>query len=163
MNLLRAMGVTPGGRVVEVGSGPGWVTEILLALGYEVDAVEPSEDMIAIAKERIAHARAHYHLGPLPRADFHVEPHVPEHADVLLSFIPVHRPPARPWVWRLAGNMRPGRTPPRNTICVSADHARRHGVASFVHNGVPPDEFRFEPRKGDHDLFLGRPIWLRRA
>jgi glycosyltransferase involved in cell wall biosynthesis len=39
---------------------------------------------------------------------------------------------------------------------VSADHARRHGLESFVHNGVPPDEFRFEPAKGDYDLFLGR-------
>src|ERR1700720_2632979 len=29
MNLLRAMAITPRGRVLEVGSGPGWGTEIL--------------------------------------------------------------------------------------------------------------------------------------
>jgi SAM-dependent methyltransferase len=74
MNLLRAMGITPRGRVLEVGSGPGWVTEILLALGYEVDAVEPSADMIAIARERVDHARRHYRLGDSPRAEFHAEP-----------------------------------------------------------------------------------------
>src|ERR1700688_706916 len=74
MNLLRAMGITPKGRVLEVGSGPGWVTEILLALGYDVDAVEPSADMIAIARERVDHARRHYHLGDSPRAEFHAEP-----------------------------------------------------------------------------------------
>ncbi len=74
MNLVRAMGITPKGRVVEVGSGPGWVTEILLALGYEVDAVEPSADMIAVARERVGHARQHYHLGDSPRVEFHAEP-----------------------------------------------------------------------------------------
>src|SRR6202043_279472 len=74
MNLLRAMAITPRGRVLEVGSGPGWVTEILLALGYDVDAVEPSADMIAIARERVADARRHYHLGDSPRAEFHAEP-----------------------------------------------------------------------------------------
>ena len=88
--------------------------------------------------------------------EFAIEPHIPAGTDVLLSFVPVHRPPAAPWVWRLAGNMKPGRRPPANTICVSADHARRHGIESFVHNGVSPDEVRFEPAKGDYDLFLGR-------
>jgi len=74
MNLLRAMAIPPGGKVAEVGSGPGWVTEILLALGYEVDSIEPSEDMIAIARERIEHARRHFHLGDTPRAGFYAEP-----------------------------------------------------------------------------------------
>jgi SAM-dependent methyltransferase len=74
MNLLRAMAITPKGRVLEVGSGPGWVTEILLALGYEVDAVEPSEEMIAIARVRVEHARRHFRLGDTPRADFHSQP-----------------------------------------------------------------------------------------
>jgi SAM-dependent methyltransferase len=74
MNLLRAMGITPRGRVLEVGSGPGWVTEILLALGYEVDALEPSADMIAVARERIEQARRHHHLAASPRVEFHAEP-----------------------------------------------------------------------------------------
>lgn len=74
MNLLRAMDITTAGKVVEVGSGPGWVTEILLALGYEVDALEPSEEMLAIARERVAHARRHFRLGEAPRSGFHAEP-----------------------------------------------------------------------------------------
>jgi SAM-dependent methyltransferase len=74
MNLLRVMGITPRGKILEVGSGPGWVTEILLALGYEVDALEPSEDMISVARERVDHARRHYHLAESPRAEFHAEP-----------------------------------------------------------------------------------------
>lgn len=74
MNLLQAMAITPSGKVAEVGSGPGWITEILLALGYEVDAIEPSEEMIAIAQDRVAHARQHFRLGETPRSGFYAEP-----------------------------------------------------------------------------------------
>ena len=59
LNLLRAMDVTPRGRIVEVGSGSGWVTEILLGLGFEVEALEPSEDMIRVARDRIASHTRH--------------------------------------------------------------------------------------------------------
>jgi hypothetical protein len=37
MNLLRAMEVPAGGRILEIGSGPGWVTELLMLLGYEAE------------------------------------------------------------------------------------------------------------------------------
>lgn len=56
LNLLQAMRIAPRGRILEVGSGPGWVTEILASLWFEVVAVEPSTDMIAIARERLAAA-----------------------------------------------------------------------------------------------------------
>jgi 2-polyprenyl-3-methyl-5-hydroxy-6-metoxy-1,4-benzoquinol methylase len=71
LNLLKAMAVPPGGRILEVGSGPGWVTETLVTLGYEVDAIEPSEDMIGIARERVASRVRHHHLQNPPRATFH--------------------------------------------------------------------------------------------
>jgi SAM-dependent methyltransferase len=73
LNIIRAMGIAPGGRVLEVGSGPGWVTEILMALGYAVDALEPSTDMIAVARQRIASARSHYRLNEPPPVEFHAE------------------------------------------------------------------------------------------
>ena len=37
LNILQVMAVPAGGRVLEIGSGPGWVTEILLMLGFTVD------------------------------------------------------------------------------------------------------------------------------
>lgn len=73
LNLLKAMDITPGGRVLEVGSGPGWVTEILMSLGFEVDGIEPAEDMIAVAQERIAATRQHHRLVAPPRVEFHCE------------------------------------------------------------------------------------------
>jgi SAM-dependent methyltransferase len=54
LNLLGAMRVPPRGRILEVGSGASWLTEILVGLGYEVYALEPSEDMIVAARQRIA-------------------------------------------------------------------------------------------------------------
>ena len=74
MNLLRVMGITPRGHILEVGSGPGWVTEILVALGYSVDALEPSETMIAVAGERLEAARNHFHLQGAPQVRFYAEP-----------------------------------------------------------------------------------------
>ncbi|HEV3022624.1 MAG TPA: class I SAM-dependent methyltransferase [Pirellulales bacterium] len=74
LNILRAMALPARGRVIEVGSGPGWVTEILLMLGYEVDAVEPSEAMIRVAKERIAACHAHFRQPHTPRVRFHCQP-----------------------------------------------------------------------------------------
>ena len=70
LNLLEAMDVPQRGRILEVGSGSGWVTEMLLGLGFEVDAIEPSEDMIQIAQERIA-SRAHHPTVNLSRARFY--------------------------------------------------------------------------------------------
>lgn len=60
LNLIQAMRITPRGRVLEVGSGPGWLTEILALLRFEVVAVEPAAEMIAIAKERLAAAEKHF-------------------------------------------------------------------------------------------------------
>jgi len=62
LNLLEAMRISHRGLVLEVGSGPGWVTEILLLLGFRVLAIEPAADMVEIARERLAAARAKHHL-----------------------------------------------------------------------------------------------------
>lgn len=60
LNILEAMNLAPGSRILEVGSGPGWITEILLMLGFSVDALEPSQDMIKIAQERCRSLAFHY-------------------------------------------------------------------------------------------------------
>jgi 2-polyprenyl-3-methyl-5-hydroxy-6-metoxy-1,4-benzoquinol methylase len=62
LNLLEIMRIPKNGKVLEVGCGPGWITEILLCLGYQIDAIEPSEDMIEIAEYRKAKCIDHYKL-----------------------------------------------------------------------------------------------------
>jgi SAM-dependent methyltransferase len=74
MNLLRVMELPPGGRVLEVGSGPGWLTEILVGLGFHVTAVEPSAAMIRLARRRLE-LFARHHRVPEPLAvEFRCEP-----------------------------------------------------------------------------------------
>lgn len=70
-NLLRAMEVPFGGRMLEVGSGPGWVTEILLGLGYAVDGIDPSEDMVRLANERVQCFFQHHRIKDRPHVNFH--------------------------------------------------------------------------------------------
>jgi len=71
LNLLGAMAIPFRGRVLEVGSGPGWISEILMSLGYEVEGIEPSKEMIAIARERIEAAVHHHRIASPPRVTYH--------------------------------------------------------------------------------------------
>ncbi len=87
---------------------------------------------------------------------FDIQAVLPRDIDILCAFSPLHVAPRVPWIWRLAGNRRPGQACPPNTLFVSADHARRHSGRAFVYNGVDPREYPFQPVKTDFDLFLGR-------
>jgi SAM-dependent methyltransferase len=51
-------GLVPGSRVVEVGSGTGKLTELLVARELRVDAVEPGPNMIAAARRRLGDTAA---------------------------------------------------------------------------------------------------------
>lgn len=54
INTVQAMRLPARALIVEVGSGPGWLTQILVGLGYRVIAVEPSSTMNQLARERVA-------------------------------------------------------------------------------------------------------------
>ncbi len=72
MNLLKVMEIPGGGRILEVGSGPGWLTELLMLLGYEVDAIEPCGDLVKVAQERIEGASRLFRISDRPRVEFHL-------------------------------------------------------------------------------------------
>jgi len=71
LNLIESMGLKSGDTVLEVGSGSGWVTEILVLLGCSVHALDPAEDMHAIAKERLVGLKTHYKKESLPLIVYH--------------------------------------------------------------------------------------------
>ncbi len=84
-------------------------------------------------------------------------PYLPPDADVLHSHVALRRPPAGiPTLWTLHGNAAPGEVLAPGAVAISADHARRHGLTRWVHNGLDPAEYTFAPTKGASDLFLGR-------
>jgi len=63
LNALRKMELSPQSRIVEVGAGAGWATEILASLLYRVDCVEPAASMIEVAKARV-HSHLEHHGVP---------------------------------------------------------------------------------------------------
>ena len=84
-------------------------------------------------------------------------PFMPNGADIVHAHFPLKQPPTNvPCVQTLHGNWKPGVPLPPNTIFLSRDHAKRHGSATFVYNGLDPAEFIFRRRKEQWDLFLGR-------
>lgn len=60
------------------------------------------------------------------------------------------------WIFTLHGNDPHPETLPAHTVCISADHARRHQRSLFVYNGIDPDEFVFQEKKQDHLLFFSK-------
>jgi SAM-dependent methyltransferase len=65
---LERGNLSAGARVLEVGSGTGKLTELLVERHLVVDAVEPGKNMIAAARNRIARNRA----GEAARVTFHL-------------------------------------------------------------------------------------------
>lgn len=80
----------------------------------------------------------------------------PADADIVHAHFPVPRPPDRPFLQTLHGNLKAGEAVCPNTVFLSHDHARRHGSATFVYNGVDPADYSYSDRKEPWDLFLGR-------
>lgn len=62
----------------------------------------------------------------------------------------------KPWIYTLHGNSTEPECLPKNTVCISADHAKRHGREVFVYNGIDPDEFVFQETKKNHLLFFSK-------
>jgi ubiquinone/menaquinone biosynthesis C-methylase UbiE len=61
---IKRGGLAAGSRVLEVGCGTGKLTELLVARGLRVDAVDPGPNMIATAQRRLGHTHAvTFHLG----------------------------------------------------------------------------------------------------
>jgi SAM-dependent methyltransferase len=62
-----------GARVLDVGCGPGWLSEFLARCGYAVTGVDISPDMVEIARERVAGIGE---IGPglEAQAEFHAMP-----------------------------------------------------------------------------------------
>jgi ubiquinone/menaquinone biosynthesis C-methylase UbiE len=61
---VELAGLSPGARVVEVGSGTGKLTEELVGCGLRVEAVEPGSNMIEAARRRVSDSDlVRFHLG----------------------------------------------------------------------------------------------------
>ena len=71
LNILQEMKLPLRARILEIGSGSGWVTEILATMGFSVDSLEPSADLVKIAEQRCASFAKHHHFPGNPDIRFH--------------------------------------------------------------------------------------------
>jgi glycosyltransferase involved in cell wall biosynthesis len=127
-----------------------WLSQALVELGHEVT-------LLAGPGSRVPGVRVvEVEASEVRRPGFEVRRYVDRPVDVMHYHGPVEHPPDVPYVATLHGNMGAGRAAPPYMICVSENHARRHGTASFVYNGVRLDEYEFRAGKSDFDLFLAR-------
>jgi ubiquinone/menaquinone biosynthesis C-methylase UbiE len=62
-------GLGPGSLVVEVGCGTGKLTVALAARGLRIDAVDPGENLIGIARARVPTDAVRFHLGRFEDVD----------------------------------------------------------------------------------------------
>jgi SAM-dependent methyltransferase len=101
---IRRGGLAPGSRVLEVGSGTGKLTELLVRHQLIVDAVEPGPNMIAAAEQRLGATDAvTFHVGRFEDVD------LPESAyDALFSATAFHWvDPEVGWA-KAASHLKPG-------------------------------------------------------
>lgn len=121
----------------------------LVALGHEVSLIAPPHTKVAGVRLIAVPEKS------LRDGGFDLTPFVPAESEIVHAFYPM-RAINRPWLWTLEGTTPAGVIRPPNTIYVSADHAQRHGSASFVYNGLDPADFIYREDKDEYDLFLGR-------
>ncbi len=54
-NIAVALALRADARILDVGCGPGWVSEYFARLGYDMTGIDISEDLIQIARDRLDH------------------------------------------------------------------------------------------------------------
>jgi len=82
--IVTALGLRSGQRILDVGCGPGWLSEFLARFGYHVTGVDISLAMIEIARERLQ--RVPYSVDPATRLDYRFIVHDIETAPLAETF-----------------------------------------------------------------------------
>src|SRR5437667_442173 len=73
-HLVDHLGLGLRAQVLDVGCGPGWMSEYLARCGYWVTGVDISEDMVEIARLRVSRIPEQVGDGIDPFAEFHAMP-----------------------------------------------------------------------------------------
>ena len=132
-----------------------WLTKGLVELGHEVWVAAYFGSVLPVGAKLLA-------MDPKKNSAKDIK--VPPGVELLHFMAPLSHEEWEglkvPAVVTVHGNGKPGERFPKNTVFLSQDHARRHGGAAYVYNGIDPAEYRFEPHlKEDWFLFLSKTSW----
>src|SRR5205807_5289409 len=53
-NIAVALALRADAKILDVGCGPGWVSEYFARIGYDMTGIDISDDLIQVARERLA-------------------------------------------------------------------------------------------------------------
>jgi SAM-dependent methyltransferase len=70
-HIVERLQLGPRAQVLDVGCGPGWMSEYLARCGYWVTGIDISPDMVNIARERVAAIEGEVGSGLEAAAEFH--------------------------------------------------------------------------------------------
>jgi SAM-dependent methyltransferase len=73
-HIVEQLGLGLRAQVLDVGCGPGWLSEFLARCGYWVTGIDISEDMVEIARERVTDMDRPIGENIAPVAEFHAMP-----------------------------------------------------------------------------------------
>ena len=73
-HIVEQLKLGPRAHVLDVGCGPGWLSEYLARCGYAVTGIDISEEMVEIARERVAAIDGPIGEGFEPAAEFFAMP-----------------------------------------------------------------------------------------
>ena len=73
-HIVEELKLGPRAQVLDVGCGPGWMSEYLARCGYWVTGIDISEDMVEIARLRVAQIPDQVGQGIDAHAEFHAMP-----------------------------------------------------------------------------------------
>jgi SAM-dependent methyltransferase len=73
-HVVEHLGLGLRAQVLDVGCGPGWMSEFLARCGYWVTGIDISEDMVEIARLRVSRIPEQVGEGIDPLAEFHAMP-----------------------------------------------------------------------------------------
>jgi SAM-dependent methyltransferase len=73
-HVIERLGLGERAQIIDVGCGPGWLSEFLARCGYWVTGVDISEDMVEIARQRVAKIPDHGPDSFDPVAEFYAMP-----------------------------------------------------------------------------------------
>jgi SAM-dependent methyltransferase len=70
-HIVERLHLAPRAQVLDVGCGPGWLSEYLARCGYWVTGIDVSPDMVRIARDRVAAIEGEIGSGMKAEAEFH--------------------------------------------------------------------------------------------
>ena len=126
-----------------------WLTKELANLGCSVTIIAPS---IGIELRTISKAI-------IAKTATEAKAAIPKDIDIahFHGWVPDEIDQHPNWVYTLHGNATDTRLLPLRTICVSQNHALRHGKSVFVYNGVSLNESSYpKPKKNSSFLFFSK-------